>query len=181
MNLAGLISELHRLGLNIEDFVLKNAELTVDFLAISRHPFGVDWPEGKWCVYFNTSDQRFDVSVFDTESTACETFLARMLKRLQLKHQYGRMTRKELMIELEKNNIQPAWYLIDGSTDIGDELVLSQIENGEWIVFKAERGAMQNEAIFRSESDACIHFLDRIVTQAELLKRHRRGISSGPN
>lgn len=181
MNLAGLICELDRKGLNIQEFVLKDAELTVAFLAISRHPFGINWPDGKWCVYFNSSDQRFDVSVFGTESAACEKFLARMLRRLEVMRKYGRMTRNDLKAELEQNRIHPGWYSVEGSTFVGDELVLSLTDSGEWVVFKAERGERQNEVVFRSESEACLHFLDRIVAQAELLRKHLNSKSSDAN
>ena len=168
MDLAALIGELDKHGMNIEDCHLVNGELTVSHLAISRHPFGANWPDGKWCVYFRSSAELFDFRLFDNESAACEKFLARILRAIHLRRKYGRMTINGLKHELGQYNIDPAWYSVDGRF-AGDELVLSKDFDGRWAVFKAERGARQNEVDFSSESEACIHFFDRIVSYAEVL------------
>jgi hypothetical protein len=75
-----------------------------------------------------------------------------------------------LITELAQHQISPAWYSLEGAKYTGDELVLSQDYEGHWTVFKAERGTRQNAITFGSESEACIHFLDRIIAYAEVLR-----------
>jgi hypothetical protein len=101
-------------------------ELVVGTLAVGRKPFGYPWPENKWWVYFRTKRESYDVLLFDSESEACANFLRKVLRDQDLKSRFGRMSKSDLMVELDGSGIDSDFYSLDGN-DSGDVYVLDRL------------------------------------------------------
>ena len=86
----------------------RDEELVVGQLALSRKPFGYEWPDSKWCVYFRTKQECFDVLLFDNESAASENFLKTVFSNCALIKKYGDFTRADLKRELDGAVFTPA-------------------------------------------------------------------------
>lgn len=149
-----------------------DGELVVGTLAVGRKPFGYDWPDGKWCVYFRTKRESYDVLLFDSESEACANFLEKVLRDRDLKRRYGAMSKSDLKSELDRSGIDPSFYSLNGK-DTGDVYVIDKLPDGNWTVSFSERGSRRERAVFASESEACIHLLDRCLTARERSERLR--------
>jgi hypothetical protein len=144
-------------------------ELLVGNLALSRKPFGYDWPDGKWCVYFRTRRECFDVLLFDNESAASENFLRKVLYNRDLTKRHGNFTRADAKQQLDIAGVDPREYSLNGS-DFADQYVLD-ISDGRWTVSFSERGNRREIAEFDREADAALHLLNRVLVSKERQNR----------
>lgn len=173
MTIADVLATLEQQENGPIPYSLPEGELVVGSLAVGRKPFGYPWPDNKWCVYFRTKRESYDVLLFDSESEACENFLHKVFRDNDLRVRYGAMSKADLGIELGRSGIDPRSYSLDGS-DSGDVYVLDRLRDGTWTVSFSERGSRREIAAFASESEACLHLLNRCLTSRERLKRHQR-------
>jgi len=72
------------------------------------------------------------------------------------------MDRDELKNALIASGISSAAYSLSGGTS-NESYVLVQESEGQWAVYYCERGQRVGLRLFSSESEACEHFLDRIL------------------
>jgi hypothetical protein len=181
MRVADVIDELGRKDRGPIAYSVCSGELTVGNLAVGRKPFGYDWPDGKWCVYFCTKRESYDVLLFDSESEACENFLSKVLRESELRRRYGKITKSDVKIELDQAGVDPGSYSLNGS-NCGDFYVLEGRPDGKWTVSFTERGSRSEIALFDSESEAAIHLLDRALVAKERQDRNRagKGRAGGP-
>jgi hypothetical protein len=144
-------------------------ELVVGNLALSRKPFGYDWPDGKWCVYFRTSRECFDVLLFDNESAASDNFLKKVLFNRDLTKKRRNLTRADVKQELDIAGVDPREYSLNG-IDYADQYVLDT-SDGRWTVSFSERGSRREIAEFDRETDAALHLLNRVLVSKERQNR----------
>lgn len=149
----------------------RDEELVVGHLALSRKPFGYEWPDGKWCVYFRTKLECFDVLLFDNESAASDNFLAKVFFNCELIKKYGDFTRADLKRELDRAGVHASAYSLNG-VDFADQYVLDN-SDGSWTVSFSERGSRREIAEFERETDATIHLLNRVLVSIERLNRSK--------
>lgn len=173
MKLDDVIRELEKSeGGPIPYTKTRDEELAVGPLMLGRKPFGYDWPDGKWCVYFCTKRESYDVLLFDNESAAAENFLRKVLYNRDLIEKYGKFTRADLKRELDDAGIDPREYSLNG-VEFADQYVLDHSDTG-WTVSFSERGNRREIAEFEHESDAALHFLNRVLASRERLNRSRQ-------
>jgi hypothetical protein len=181
LNIADIVRELEQHTGGPTPYIGGRGELVVGNLAVGNRPFGLDvgrepfnlvWPEGKWGVYFCTKSESFGFNLFDTESAACESFLKKVLHNCALRRRYGRMTRADLKIELDRAGIDSRSYNLEGDDYPGDQYVLDKRADGKWTVSYTERGSRRETAAFDSESEAAIHLLDRALLEKERQSRY---------
>jgi hypothetical protein len=70
------------------------------------------------------------------------------------------MNRRELKIQLDKDNIPESWYSLDGEV-LQNRSVLQKGggKNGYWLIYDVdEKGNLSNTKEFYYENDACIFF-----------------------
>lgn len=175
MTVADVSVKLERQDDGPIPYSMPEGELVVGILAVGRKPFGYPWPESKWCVYFRTQRESYDVLLFDSEAEACANFLQKVLRDHDLKIRYGRMSKSDLKFELDRSGIDPHFYSLDGC-DSGDVYVLDTLPDGSWTVSFSERGSRREVAVFASESEACLHLLDRCLTAKERWERHQKAM-----
>lgn len=72
------------------------------------------------------------------------------------------MTKQDLEDAFRKHGIRPDAYDLNG--DIGSETYVLREEGGEWFVFYSERGQRRNLRSFPSETAACEHMFERVVS-----------------
>jgi len=125
-------------------------------------------PNGRWSVFYSYKGTHVNRRSFDSESAACEDLLDRMLHTLAIRRKYGKMNRNDLKAELELEGVEPRWYVLDGSKFPGDQDALSREPDGRWVVYFSERGTRLSLVSFDSESDACEHMLDRVLSSRQL-------------
>ena len=65
--------------------------------------------------------------------------------------------------ELERIGIDPRWYSFDSSSNDGERFCLV-LAGAKWEVYYSERGSRSDVNVFDQESDACRHFLARILS-----------------
>ena len=75
------------------------------------------------------------------------------------------MTRKELLILLEKEHIPKHYYSLEGGLP-NDALCLNKI-NSSWVVYYSEMGEKYNEIGFPSEESACEYFYNKLKDMIE--------------
>jgi hypothetical protein len=172
VTVADVSVKLERLDDGPISYSMPEGELVVGILALGRKPFGYPWPDNKWCVYFRTKRESYDVLLFNSEAEACENFLGKVLRDDGLRKRYGAMNKADLEIELNRSEIDPRSYSLDGM-DCGDLYVLDENPVGTWTVSFSERGSRREVAAFASESEACLHLLDRCLTAKERWEKHR--------
>lgn len=148
-------------------------ELAAGNLALSRKPFGYDWPDGKWCVYFRTKRERYDVLLFDSESAASGNFLKKVLYNRDLLKKHKNFSLTDLKYELDSAGVSPREYSLHG-IDVADQYVLDSSE-GRWTVSFSERGSRREVAEFDCETDAAVHLLNRVLVSKERLDRLKPG------
>jgi hypothetical protein len=167
MNMASLIGEFDRNGVDIESCSLNHGELIIENIGLGKALYGPGRPEGKWYVYFCSGSSRFDIMVFADESTACKSLLERVLRINALRKKYGRMDIDALKEEIALANIDSWSYSLDRSDDLGDQVVIDNDIEGRWTVSSETRGVKSNPITFTSQSEAYIHFLDRLIAAKE--------------
>jgi hypothetical protein len=150
----------------------KDGELLVGHLALSRKPFGYEWPDGKWCVYFRSKRESYDVLLFDNESAASDNFLRKVHCNRDLIKKYGSFTKIELKRELDSAGVDQREYSLNG-IEFADQYVLDRSDAG-WTVSFSERGDRREIAEFERETDAAIHLLNRVIVSRERLNRSHR-------
>jgi hypothetical protein len=71
------------------------------------------------------------------------------------------MNREALRALLDKQNIDPAAYHLDGHAT--DETYVLEFADDVWTVFFSERGLRTSERRFDNEDEACRHLLDLLL------------------
>jgi hypothetical protein len=89
---------------------------------------------------------------------------------MRIKQKYQLMSVHNLKYELDCAGVNPGEYGLDGSDFPGDQMVLGKQSNGIWEVFYSERGYRSELVSFTSESAACEHFLDWVLSSKRWLK-----------
>ena len=72
------------------------------------------------------------------------------------------MDREQLKIKLESLHIDLSAYCLTGGLP-NESYVLNKVSNELWEVYYGERGEKTGLKIFNTETDACQHFLERIL------------------
>ena len=67
------------------------------------------------------------------------------------------MNKRELAIILKQENIRPDSYNLEGR--LYDDCLILEESHGVWFIYYSERGLRSDMGEFKSESDACKHFL----------------------
>lgn len=70
------------------------------------------------------------------------------------------MNKVDLQKVLKNEHFDPRFYDLDGGSS--DECLVLSDERSKWCVYYSERGQRTEEQCFKSESEACEHFLARI-------------------
>ena len=85
------------------------------------------------------------------------------------------MNTHDVIVELEKNNIDPKFYSVHGETSLPREgqFVIEKSGNYTWVVYVIERGERVEELRFAEENEACLYFLDLILRHSEYMKKGR--------
>jgi hypothetical protein len=78
------------------------------------------------------------------------------------------MNKSDLKEELEKEHFDPRFYDLDGGSS--DECLVLSDERSQWCVYYSERGMRTEEQCFKSEPEACEHFLNRIKKWPRLFR-----------
>ncbi len=79
------------------------------------------------------------------------------------------MNRTDLQQRLREEGIDELSYSLDGGFP-SERYVLSY-EGNVWLVYYSERGQMTNLRTFQTESDACLHLLQQILSD-RTAKKH---------
>jgi hypothetical protein len=87
-----------------------------------------------------------------------------------MKQKYQEMNVDELKRELGNAGVNPREYAINGNDFPGDQFVVGLDSNGVWEVFYTERGYRSERMNFKSESAACEHFLNWVLSSNRWLK-----------
>lgn len=176
MNVDGVIHALEETGGGPIPYTkTRDDELVVGLLALSRKPFGYEWPDGKWCVYFRTEREAYDVLLFDNEAAAAENYLRKVLYNRDLLEKYGDFTKADLKRELDSAGVDQREYSLNG-IEFADQYVLDRSDTG-WTVSFSERGNRREIAEFEHETDAALHLLNRVLVSRERLNRPGAGNS----
>lgn len=175
MQRSELREELDRLGVDPETYSLNDEyregcialsqlslEKILDFLKIR--------PVGKWAVFYCYWGAMLHRRFFANESEACEHLLERLTRILRMKQQYREMNVSDLRLELDAAGVNPREYAINGDDFPGDQFVVGRDSDGGWEVFYTERGSRSERINFQSESAACEHFLDWVLSSERWLK-----------
>jgi len=71
------------------------------------------------------------------------------------------VTREELRYLLHTKGVSPETYCLDGG--LPAECYVLDESYGKWSVYYSERGHRNDEAVFRSEDEACRHLLELLL------------------
>jgi hypothetical protein len=80
------------------------------------------------------------------------------------------MNRIDLQRRLREENVDESSYSLEGGFP-SERYVLSN-EGNVWLVYYSERGLMTNLHTFQTESDACLHLLQQILSDRTTKKHH---------
>ena len=72
----------------------------------------------------------------------------------------------ELERKLKTANVPAGCYSIMKG-GLPNEVCCLISENGNWVVYYSERGKRSGETVFKSESEACAYFYDKLKKYAE--------------
>jgi hypothetical protein len=179
MNRVELKEELDRSGIDPDTYSV-NDEYKEGCIALSQFSLAkiLDFlkvrPIEKWnvsyCYQGNMVHRRF----FNSESEACEYLLERLIHTLRTKQKYRWMNVNNLKYELDCAGVSPREYGLDGNNFPGDQMVLGEQSNGIWEVFYTERGYRSELVSFKSESAACEHFLDWVLSSKRWLNSEKK-------
>jgi hypothetical protein len=179
MTRAELKRELDRAGVDPDTYSL-NDEYKEGCIALSQVSLEkiMDFlkvrPIGKWSVFYCYQGAMVHRRLFSTESEACEHLLERLIRILRIRQKYQGMNVNNLKCELGCAGVDPREYGLDGSDFPGDQMVLSEQSNGIWEVFYTERGYRSELMSFKSESAACEHFLDWVLSSKRWFKAEQK-------
>ncbi len=175
MQRSELKEELDRLGVDPETYSL-NDEYREGCIALSQLSLEkiLDFlkvrPVGKWAVFYCYKGKMAHRRFFASESEACEHLLGRLRRILRTTQKYREMNVGDLQSELEAAGVNPREYAINGDDFPGDQFVIGRDSDGAWEVFYTERGYRSERMSFQSESAACEHFLDWVLSSKRWLK-----------
>jgi hypothetical protein len=175
MQRSELREELDHLGVDPETYSL-NDEYREGCIAISQQSLErvLDFlkvrPIGKWAVFYCYQGAMLHRHYYATESEACEHLLERLTRGLTMKQKYHEMNVRDLKCELDAAGVNPREYAINGDDFPGDQFVVGKDSSGVWEVFYTERGYRSEQMNFKSESAACEHFLDWVLSSKRWLK-----------
>lgn len=80
------------------------------------------------------------------------------------------MNRKELKHKLDKLDIYPEFYSLEGNI-LPDRIVLYHNYNKWEVFYFDERGNRDNENVFFSETDACNYIYEYFKRQKEIMRQ----------
>jgi hypothetical protein len=175
MQRSELKEELDRLGVDPETYSL-NDEYREGCIALSQLSLEkiLDFlkvrPVGKWAVFYCYRGAMLHRRFFASESEACEHLLGRLTRSQTLREKYREMNASDLKRELDAAGVNPREYAINGDDFPGDQFVIGRDSDGAWEVFYTERGYRSERMSFQSESAACEHFLDWVLSSKRWLK-----------
>ena len=81
------------------------------------------------------------------------------------------MTTHELEDAFRRHGIRPDAYDLHG--EIGSETYVLRQEGAQWLVFYSERGRRNCVRSFSSETAACEHMLDRVLSDPTTASRRQ--------
>jgi hypothetical protein len=145
----------------------QDGEFIAGHMALSQKSFGKYWTDGKWRVYYVFRGEKIDRWCFDSESEACENLLRRTLRILEWRNRYGQINKKNLKTELDREGVSPRAYDLDNMKSADSRVVLKHGFNRQWSVYYDDRGNKLGLISFDSESAACEHLLDRLLSMIE--------------
>jgi hypothetical protein len=142
-------------------------EFIVGYFVLSERSHGKWWPVGKWCVYNFRCVERVNRWCFDSESKACENLLKRVQRVSDLRRKYRKMTKNDLKVELDLAGVSPRAYDLENMKYADSRVVLRHEAGDNWLVYSDDRGKKLDLIGFDSESEACEHLLDRVLSLIE--------------
>ncbi len=80
------------------------------------------------------------------------------------------MNRQEIRKLLVEQGVMESAYSLEGGLS-GDQYVLSDNGDGTWSVYYYERGEKLGLQTFRTENAACLHLLQKILSDPTTRKR----------
>jgi len=80
------------------------------------------------------------------------------------------MDRRALKEVLDADDVDPRAYSLDGGMPF--EAYVLERGPSDWAVFYSERGSRSGEVVFRTENDACLHFLNLVLRDSTTRREH---------